>query len=79
MDITFGDLVLPYVFWNIVVIFFQTFGVRFIIPDIKKIYEDTNMNLFGCILSSIAIFILNPIVSICWIVYWICHIGRKMI
>lgn len=47
----------------------------------SKLYSVTKMNKLGCIISSIALCIAMilflPIVSLCHIVYFIFHIGRK--
>lgn len=49
--------------------------------SIVKLYEDTDMNMFGCVLDTLFLILLNPIYSIgrmiyCFI-YWLCHVGRK--
>lgn len=47
----------------------------------KYIYDITEMNIFGCIICSLIIIILNPIYCIIAIVVWsiwkLFHIGRK--
>lgn len=39
--------------------------------------DNSTMNVFGCILSAIALYILIPIafipVKLCMFIYWICH------
>lgn len=47
----------------------------------KYIYDWSYMNMFGCTLITILYFIFVPyyciIATLCWIIYKICHIGRK--
>jgi hypothetical protein len=47
----------------------------------KYLYKTTNMNMFGCIMCSIVLFIANylycTIACIIHLIYWISHVGRK--
>lgn len=44
---------------------------------VKELYDRTEMNIFGCIVSSILLCILLPLIAIIRIIYLIFHIGRK--
>lgn len=45
------------------------------------IYENTEMNIIGCYITSIFLVCLMPLyclpVSIIYLIYWLFHIGRK--
>lgn len=41
------------------------------------IYRNTNCNILGCILLTILVNLLCPILSICYWVYKLCTVGRK--
>ena len=45
-------------------------------PLPHEIYEESEMNLFGCILLFIVFFVLCPIAYLFRIFYILCHIGR---
>lgn len=40
-------------------------------------YRESRLNWFGAIIASAYGFVFAPIVYICRIIYWLCHIGRK--
>lgn len=40
-------------------------------------YRECNLNWFGAIIASIFGFIFAPIVYLCRIFSWLCHVGRK--
>lgn len=50
--------------------------------SIRGLYEITEMNIFGCFIFSVIIIILSSVYHIpafiCWFVYKIFHVGRKM-
>lgn len=43
----------------------------------KKIYERTDLNMFGCILLWLFFIITNPFGYFVSIIYFIFHVGRK--
>ena len=43
----------------------------------KELYNSTKMNIVGCYINSLIIFILNPIYCIPMTIYWLFHIGRE--
>lgn len=46
-----------------------------------KVYQRTKMNWFGCIITSMLLFIINfgycSIVSVCGVIKFLLHVGRK--
>lgn len=46
-----------------------------IIPS--RLYQTTKMNKFGCICTSILLFLVAPINAIGVLLYWFAHVGRK--
>lgn len=40
-------------------------------------YRKGNLNWFGATMASIGGFIFGPVVYLCRIFSWLCHIGRK--
>lgn len=73
----FGIL-FAYIIGNIVctIIFFKTMNVDETVID--NIWDDSDMNIFGKILSSILAFIMFPLIHIiCYgfrFIYWITHV-----
>lgn len=43
----------------------------------KRIYNITNLNMFGCVVVFVLSLILNPITYILYFIYFIFHVGRK--
>lgn len=47
----------------------------------KYVYENSEMNIVGCILVASLYYIIFPILfiirGICMTIYWLLHIGRK--
>lgn len=46
----------------------------------KKIYEETEMNIVGCIIIAILWYIMFPIFLVrlmCMLIYFLFHVGRK--
>lgn len=80
---------LPFALYVVVVMILTAFSLliylcdreEFSVPNIKYIYNNTKLNIFGCILVATITFIFNPICSILWIlyhfIYFITHVGRK--
>ena len=54
-------------------------GFDYFFPN--RLYEETEMNVFGCIMVSILLFCVNylfcSVVLIFYFLYWITHVGRK--
>jgi len=46
-------------------------------PLPHEIYDESEMNLFGCILLFIVFLVLCPIAYLFRIIYMLCHIGRE--
>lgn len=43
----------------------------------KKIYEETDLNMFGSTIVWLLLLILDPIYFILKFLYWIFHVGRS--
>lgn len=43
----------------------------------KYIYNHSELNIFGTILSSVFVFVLLPLYYFLYFIYWICHVGRR--
>lgn len=47
----------------------------------KYLYEETEMNMFGCVMIALLCYVFFPILfiprSIGMVVFWIFHVGRK--
>lgn len=81
--------VLGIIMWNI----FGLFGLCLVMLDVYDsysewvwewdrlnpiyIYRNTNCNILGCILLTLLVNLLCPILSICYWVYKLCTVGRK--
>ena len=70
---------------SIIIIFEDFIDLPFPPPDWKKpsrvlphdLYKRTNMNMIGCVIVSILLFIVLPIVWIYRLLYIIFHLGRN--
>lgn len=48
-----------------------------IVKTIAKIYEESDLNLVGCIALFLFYLVLNPIGYLIRFLYWIFHVGRS--
>lgn len=63
---------------SIVVSFFLTALADFdYVLTPKNIYDDSEMNWFGCVLLFIFFVFTNPLSYLLWLVYMALHVGRK--
>ena len=67
--------------WSFGVVSWQNDEEHWLNASIITLYDNTRMNMFGCIMCSIVLFIANylycTISCIIHLVYWISHVGRK--
>lgn len=71
------DFVVAYIF-IIVILFFMTFDDLHEIPTTpRQIYDESNMNMFGCTIQFLIMLVFNPIFHVVEFIYWIIHVGRK--
>lgn len=43
----------------------------------KEIYDNTTVNIFGCIMLTILFNILCPVMTIGYWLWWLCTVGRR--
>lgn len=43
----------------------------------KYIYNNSTLNVFGTLMLSLIILFLAPIYYLLWLIYWLCHVGRR--
>lgn len=43
----------------------------------KYIYDHSKFNKFGTFLTFLVFFVMIPVYYLLWLVYWLCHVGRK--
>ena len=43
----------------------------------KYIYDNSELNVFGVLLSFSLCFVLIPVYYLLWLGYWLIHVGRK--
>lgn len=80
-------LTMLYIVFNIVIVVSEISDIflgpyndyLFFTPN--HIYENTEMNIIGCYITSIFLMCLMPLyclpASIIYLIYWLFHIGRK--
>lgn len=42
----------------------------------KEIYESNDLNMFGCVVIFVIMFLANPLFFIVHFIYWVFHIGN---
>lgn len=42
----------------------------------KKIYESNDLNMFGCVVIFVIMFLVNPLFFIAHFIYWVFHVGN---
>ena len=70
-------LYIPFQIIILYCIFFETDGIEGEWGTPKYIYDNTDCNMFGCILITLLGIVLIPVYYIIYFIYFICHIGRK--
>lgn len=42
----------------------------------KEIYESNDLNMFGCVVIFVIMFLVNPLFFIAHFIYWVFHVGN---
>lgn len=42
----------------------------------KEIYESNDLNMFGCVVIFVIMFLVNPLFFIAHFIYWVFHAGN---